>query len=338
MISIQENTSLKPYNTFGIDVKTKYFIEYSSVEELEIFLTGDLFSKNRHLHIGSGSNLLFLKDFEGIVLHSKIKFIEKENETDNFVVLRVGAGVIWDDFVKYCVANNLYGVENLSLIPGETGAAAVQNIGAYGVEIKDHIEMVETVEIPAGNTRKFSYSECKYGYRKSIFKENLKGQYIITHVFFRLNKLPDFKLEYQHLKETVIKNGGITLQNVRDTIIAIRQSKLPDPAETGNAGSFFMNPVIVTNKYRELKQIYPGIPHYTVSETEEKIPAGWLIEQCGWKGKRVGNVGVHQNQALVIVNFGNATGKEIAEIASQIQADVSKKFGIDIIPEVNYIE
>ena len=336
-MSIQQNLSLKSYNTFGIDVNTRYFAEYSSIGELKEILGSEIINAKPWLHIGGGSNLLFLKDFEGIILHSQLKSIEKISETNEIVLLKVGAGMVWDDFVAYCVSNNYYGVENLSLIPGEVGASAVQNIGAYGMEVKDVIETVDTIHTETLNERIFTNEECRYGYRKSIFKEELRGKYIITNVTFRLKKQPDYQLDYQHLREAVLQRGEINLANIRSTVISIRESKLPDPSITGNAGSFFMNPVIPKEKYEELQLSHPTMPHYPASETEVKVPAGWLIEQCGWKGRSVGNVGVHSRQALVIINLGGATGPEVAGLAAQIRENVYQRFGIDITPEVNYI-
>ena len=336
-MEIRQNISLKPYNTFGIDVKAKYFAEYNSVTELKELISSEVFRSNRHFHIGGGSNLLLLNDYDGLILHSQIKEIEKTGEDEEFVFLRVGSGMVWDDFVAYCVSNNYYGVENLSLIPGEVGASAVQNIGAYGMEVKDANFSVETIETATLQNRIFSREECRYGYRKSIFKEELKGQYIITHITFRLKKNPDYQLDYQHLKQAVLERGDINLKNIRETVISIRQNKLPDPAISGNAGSFFMNPVISAEKFEMLQQIYPTMPHYPVSQSEVKVPAGWLIEQCGLKGKSFGRVGVHSKQALVIINLGNATGQEVADLAAMIMENVWQKFGIEIRPEVNFI-
>jgi UDP-N-acetylmuramate dehydrogenase len=334
---IKENISLLSYNTFGIDAKADYFIEYSSVEELQTALKSEIVKSNRLLHIGGGSNLLFMKDFKGVILHSAINFIKKVSEDADTVMLEAGAVVNWDDFVAYAVENGWGGVENLSLIPGEVGASAVQNIGAYGVEVQDVIIEVNAVEIETGELKIFSIEDCQYGYRESIFKKELKGKYIITSVVFKLQKQPEFKLNYQHLEAEVLKNGDITLQNIRQTIIAIRESKLPDPKIFGNAGSFFMNPVISKAHFNELLAQYPQMPHYFVSETEEKVPAGWLIDQCGWKGKQIGNAGVHDKQALVLVNKGGATGAEIVYLAEQIQASVKTKFGIELRAEVNFI-
>ena len=336
-MNILKNISLKPYNTFGIDVKAKYFAEYNSVTELKELLQSKILNQNRILQIGGGSNLLFLNDFDGIILHSKINTVEITEENDDSVLLRVGSGVVWDDFVAYCVDNNYYGVENLSLIPGEVGASAIQNIGAYGVEVKDTIEKVEFIEINTGQAKFFTNQECDYSYRKSIFKEALKDKIIITHVFFRLKKKAAFVLNYANLRDEVVINGEINLSNVRKTVIEIRESKLPDFKILGNAGSFFMNPIIPKTQFEELLHSYPTMPHYPVSETEVKVPAGWLIEQCDLKGKQFEKVGIYHKQALVIVNLGGATGENIATVASLVQISVKKRFGITISPEVNFI-
>jgi len=336
-MNTNQHISLLPYNTFGIDAKADYFVEYDSIADLQAVLQMDIVKQNRILHIGSGSNLLFLKDFEGVVLHSAIKDITGTREDVDSAYLEVGSGVVWDDLVAYCVLNGLGGIENLSLIPGEVGASAVQNIGAYGVEVQDIILEVNAVEIETATVRTFSNEECHYGYRSSIFKNELKGKYIITSVLFRLDKKPKFKLNYQHLEEEVLKCGEVNLQTIRQTIIAVRESKLPDPKVLGNAGSFFMNPIIAKTLFVSLQEKYPNIPHYVVSETEEKVPAGWLIDQCGWKGKQIGRAGVHDKQALVLVNLGGATGAEIVHLAEQIQSSVKETFGIELRPEVNYI-
>jgi len=333
----KQNASLLAYNTFGIDVKADYFIEYESIDELQLILKSDIVKSNRILQIGGGSNLLFLNDFSGVILHSAIKSIEKVDEDFEFIYIEVGSGVIWDDFVAYAVQNGLGGIENLSLIPGETGATAVQNIGAYGMEVQDVVLLVNSVEIEAAKLRTFTNEECNYGYRNSVFKNEFKRKYIITSIVFRLSKKPVYKLNYQHLEEAVLKNGEINLLNIRKTIIEIRENKLPDPKLIGNAGSFFMNPIISIEHFNVLKAKYPHIPHYTVSEIEEKVPAGWLIEQCGWKGKQLKHAGVHDKQALVLVNYGGATGTEIAYLAKQIQLSVFETFGIKLTPEVNYI-
>jgi len=336
-MKITQQASLLPYNTFGIDVKADYLIEYDSASDLHDVLLTDIVRNNRILHVGSGSNLLFLTDFKGVILHSAIHAIDKVHEDADAIFLEAGSSVNWDDFVGYCVDNGWGGVENLSLIPGEVGASAVQNIGAYGVEVREVIEKVHAVEVDTADFRVFSNQECLYGYRDSIFKNELKGKYIITSVVFQMKKNPTYRVNYQHLKEEVLKNGELTLQNIRKTIMQIRESKLPDPKITGNAGSFFMNPVIPKEQFQSLQASYPQIPHYFDSETMEKIPAAWLIDQCGWKGKRIGNAGVHDKQALVLVNLGGATGAEIVYLAEQIQLSVKEKFGIVLKPEVNYI-
>lgn len=292
---------------------------------------------NTLLAVGEGSNLLFTKNFDGVVLHSAIKQIRIVEESDNDVYVEAGAGVNWDDFVAYCVEKNWYGVENLSVIPGEVGASAVQNIGAYGVEVKDVISTVNTVRIKDGSVKTFSNAECQYDYRDSIFKNKYKGEYIITSVVFHLKKNETYCLAYQHLESAVRQSGDLNLANVRKTIINIRNSKLPDPKVLGNGGSFFKNPVVDKNTFENLSVQYPNMPHYYVSETEEKLSAAWLIDQAEWKGKSIGCAGVHDKQPLVLVNLGNAAGSEIIHLAEEIQRTVKKKFGISLHPEVNYI-
>ena len=334
---IKENISLLPYNTFGINVNADYFVEYNSTEDLLETLKHNIVSKNRILTIGEGSNLLFLSDFKGVILYSKNKFISVLEENPDSILIEAGSGVIWDDFVAYCADNGFYGIENLSLIPGQTGAAAVQNIGAYGVEIKDLISEVRTIEIASRLPQIFTTKECEYGYRDSIFKNKVKGKHIITSVVFRLSKHEKYCFDYEHLEHAVLKKGKISLANVRETIIEIRETKLPDPKTQGNAGSFFKNPVIARNHFLQLQEEYPNISHFYVSETEEKVSAAWLIDRCGWKGKRIRNAGVHDKQPLVLVNLGNVTGEEIAHLASEIQLSVKEKFNIVLQPEVNYV-
>lgn len=336
-MQIEENISLKPYNTFGVEAKTKFFASYNSLKELLEILSNPITKENKILHIGGGSNLLFLNDFDGLILHSNIQHISVEREDDDTVVLRVGAGVVWDDFVAHCVEHSYYGVENLSLIPGEVGSSAVQNIGAYGMEAKDTIFYVKGIYLDILKEFQLTNEECKFDYRESIFKNELKGKIVITEVAFKLSKNPHFLLDYSHLKDSVLANGDITLKNVRDTVIQIRTSKLPDPKVIGNAGSYFMNPIIPLEKYNQLLELFPNMPHYSVTPTSVKIPAGWLIEHCGLRGKKFENVGIYEKQALVIVNLGNATGKDIAKVASLVQLTVKKKFDIDIYPEVTYI-
>nr|WP_306435319.1 UDP-N-acetylmuramate dehydrogenase [Phocaeicola coprophilus] len=332
------NCSLLPYNTFGMDVKASRFVEYASVEELRGLWNAEREAVARALHIGGGSNLLFASDYEGLILHSAIKGYTVVKETEEEVEVRVGAGEVWDDFVAYTVANGWYGAENLSLIPGEVGASAVQNIGAYGVEAKDLIVSVDTFGLETGEERRFMQEECRYAYRESVFKQELKGKYAVTFVTYRLKKHPVFHLEYGNIRAELEKQGcQVDLENVRRIIIAIRQAKLPDPKVLGNAGSFFMNPVVPKMQLEALLAQYPDMPHYPVDEAHVKIPAGWMIDRCGWKGKRVGHAGVHEKQALVLVNCGGATGKEVMHLAEEIVASVRERFGVTIRPEVNYI-
>lgn len=322
-------------NTFGLDVKAGRWLEYASMEELKALIAEGQIS-SPYLHVGSGSNLLFLGDFEGTVLHSAIKSIEMVNQDAEKVWLRVGAGVIWDDFVAYCVERGYYGAENLSLIPGEVGASAVQNIGAYGVEVKDLISCVETVDVH-GDRRVFGVEECGYAYRNSVFKRPDMKSFFVTHVTFALNKAEQYTLNYGTIRQELEKYPQIDLATVRQVIVSIRESKLPDPKVLGNAGSFFMNPIVPRAKYETLLQEYPSMPSYQVDATHVKIPAGWMIEQCGWKGKSLGNAAVHDKQALVLVNCGGATGADIVALSDAVRAAVREKFGVEIHPEVNMI-
>lgn len=336
-MKIFRDYSLLPHNTFGMDVKASVFIEYASVEELKEVLS--LYVKdNQWLHIGKGSNLLFTGDFSGIILHSAIKGYEVIHEDTNEVVVRVGAGEVWDDFVAMTVENEWYGAENLSLIPGEVGASAVQNIGAYGVEAKDLIVGVEAIEVSTGKESIFKNEECGYAYRESVFKSSLKYQYLVTHVSYRLKKTPCYHLDYGNIRLELEKQKvHLALANVRQAIISIREAKLPDPKLQGNAGSFFMNPVISREHFEALLVDYPLMPHYEVDAESIKIPAAWMIDQCGWKGKRLGRAGVHDKQALVLVNLGGAVGAEVIALSEAIQKSVYEKFGINILPEVNFI-
>jgi UDP-N-acetylmuramate dehydrogenase len=338
MITERKAYSLKKHNTFGIDCKTYRFIEYTTVEDLQSILQQKETQKLPLLSIGSGSNLLFLKDYPGTVLHSRIKGydIQRTDSEQKEIYVRVGSSVEWDDFVEWCVKHQFYGVENLSAIPGEVGASAVQNIGAYGVEVKDVIDQVEAIEISTGKLRIFSQKECEFAYRKSVFKEALKGQYVVTYVTYRLTLNPHYHLEYGNIQHELNQFDHIDLNTVRQVIIKIREEKLPDPGEEGNAGSFFMNPVISKERFDKLYVKYPTMPHYCL-EHGVKIPAAWLIDQCGWKGKTMGAAGVHHKQPLVLVNRGGAKGADIVALATAIQQDVRQKFGIEICPEVNYI-
>lgn len=337
-MEIRKDYSLLSHNTFGMDIKASLFIEYTSVEELKEILRRYPLEEGCWLHIGGGSNLLFKGDYPGIILHSAIKGYEILEENEQEVIVRVGAGEVWDDFVAYSVEKGWYGAENLSLIPGEVGASAVQNIGAYGMEAKDLIVNVETVEVATGEERIFTNAECAYAYRESAFKLSLKGKYIITKVSYRLKKTPCYHLDYGNVRAELEKSGiALTLSNVREVIIKIREGKLPDPKVQGNAGSFFMNPIISRVQFEALLAEYPQMPHYVVDAERVKIPAAWMIDQCGWKGKRLGNAGVHDKQALVLVNAGGATGEEVIRLSEAIQKSVFDKFGIRISPEVNFI-
>lgn len=334
---IEENYSLEKHNTFHLPVKTRWFMEYATEEELGRILRDEYFQECFSLHIGGGSNLLFINDFNGIILHSQIKGMQIVEDTDDTVLLRIGAAEIWDDVVAYAVSNGWGGIENLSLIPGEAGAAAIQNIGAYGVEIKDVIEKVETYNQLSFEKRVFTNEECLYGYRNSYFKNEHNEPHIVTYIQIRLKKKPEFSINYGNLKSELAQYSELTLQAVRDAVISIRRKKLPDPEELGNAGSFFMNPVIPIAQFEELKKKYPEIPSYPAGEELIKVPAGWLIEQCGFKGKSHGQVGVYEKQALVLVNLGEAKGHEIALVAESIRTAVKEQFGIEIVPEVKYV-
>lgn len=337
MTNLLENYSLKHLNTFGIDTKAKFFCEVSTIDEIRELAAEPKFAEIPKLILGGGSNLLFVNDFEGLVFQSKITGIEILEEDDAFVTVRVGAGENWDNFVNHCVTKKWGGIENLSDIPGTVGASPIQNIGAYGVEVKDVIENVEVINLKTLETKLFSAAECHFDYRDSIFKRSENKHLFITSVTFRLTKFNAFFIGYKDLSEELKKYKDITLQTVRHAILAIRKRKLPDYKELGNAGSFFKNPVISLEKVEELKQKYEQFPLFPVSDSSSKIAAAWLIDQCGWKGKRIENVGVHENQALVIVNYGNATGKEVLNLANQIIDSVSEKFGILLEKEVNII-
>lgn len=327
--------SLLAYNTFGIDVSAAQFLEYSSVNELRLLLKQGAVTRP-FLHIGGGSNLLFTKDYDGVILHSCIKGIQVQEENEREVVVRVGAGEVWDDFVAYCVKQGWYGAENLSLIPGEVGASAVQNIGAYGVEAKDLITAVETMDTE-GHVRIYQVDECEYAYRNSLFKRPESKSIFVTHVCFRLSKVEHYKLDYGTIRQELTRYPEITLSVVRDVIIAIRESKLPDPKVMGNAGSFFMNPIVSEETFLSLQQDFPLMPYYRQTDGRVKIPAGWLIEQCGWKGKSLGPAAVHEKQALVLVNTGGAKGSDIIALSDAVRTSVREKFGIDIHPEVNFV-
>lgn len=334
---IEQNYSLEKHNTFHLPVKTRWFMEYETEEDLRRILRDEYFQECISLHIGSGSNLLFINDYNGIIVHSQIKGFSVTEETDEYVWLRVGAAELWDDVVAYAVSKGWGGIENLSLIPGEAGAAAVQNIGAYGVEIKDVIERVEAYNQLTFEKRIFTNKDCEYGYRQSYFKNEHNDPHIIIYITLRLSKNPVLSVHYGNLKEELAKYPEQTLETVREAVIAIRRQKLPDPEEWGNAGSFFMNPVITLEHFDRLRKQHPAIPSYPASDGKIKVPAAWLIEQCGFKGKSHGQVGVYEKQALVLVNLGDARGHEIALVAESIRAAVNERFGIELMPEVKYV-
>ena len=339
-MNVQQNFSLKKLNTFGIETKSEHFVEFTSVEELKNILSLPEYKNKKRLIIGGGSNLLFTSEIiEGLVLQNKIKGIEIVNEDEKKISIKSGAGEVWHDLVVYAISKNWGGIENLSLIPGTVGASPMQNIGAYGVEIKDSFESLEAYEIATGNLKTFSLEECRFGYRSSIFKHEAKGKYVIISVTIKLSKQPTFNISYGVINDT-LKQMGVTelsLKAISDAVISIRQSKLPDPKEIGNAGSFFKNPEILDSAFEKIKSNYPEIPSYPTVPGMTKIPAGWLIEQCGWKGKVVGHTGVHKNQALVLVNYGQAKGEEIKALSIEIQKSVKEKFGIELEAEVNFV-
>jgi len=334
---IEENFSLDKYNTFHLPVKTRWFMEYDNEEELQKILQDEYFQENISIHIGGGSNLLFLNDYNGIVLHSGIKGIAVIEDKEDYILLRVGAAEIWDDVVAYAVSKGWGGIENLSHIPGETGAAAIQNIGAYGREIKDVIATVEAYNQLTLEKRIFTNAECEYAYRYSYFKNEYNDPHIITHIVLRLDKDPqEFCLDYGLLKKEL--EGKVISPNIiREAVIDIRSAKLPDPKVIGNAGSYFMNPVISVADFEKIKETWPEIPSFPAPDGKVKVSAGWLIEQCGFKGKRYGSVGVYEKQALVLVNFGEASGNDIAILAESIRNAVRNKFGVELMPEVKYV-
>jgi UDP-N-acetylmuramate dehydrogenase len=336
-MNIQKNVLLKNYNTFGISVNAKRFISVNSVYELQQILKVE---KDIFL-ISGGSNMLLTKDIDELVVHINIKGVSIDNENENAAYLTVNSGENWHEFVLWCISQNYGGIENLSLIPGNVGTCPIQNIGAYGVEVKDTITKVEAIEIETGKLVQFSNKDCNFGYRNSIFKNELKGKYIIISVSFKLTKIHHNLNSSYGAIETELSLKKISkpsLKDISNAVIAIRKSKLPDPKEIGNSGSFFKNPVISSAQYLKLQKEYADIPGYKISDMEVKIPAGWLIEKAGFKGKRYGEFGVHDKQALVLVNYGNASGKEIYQLAEKIKETIVKKFEITLEIEVNIIK
>jgi UDP-N-acetylmuramate dehydrogenase len=336
-MNIQKNVLLKNYNTFGISVNAKRFISVNSVYELQQILKVE---KDIFL-ISGGSNMLLTKDIDELVVHINIKGVSIDNENENAAYLTVNSGENWHEFVLWCISQNYGGIENLSLIPGNVGTCPIQNIGAYGVEVKDTITKVEALEIETGKLVQFSNKDCNFGYRNSIFKNELKGKHIITSVSFKLTTIHHNLNSSYGAIETELSLKKISkpsLKDISNAVIAIRKSKLPDPKEIGNSGSFFKNPVISSAQYLKLQKEYADIPGYKISDIEVKIPAGWLIEKAGFKGKRYGEFGVHDNQALVLVNYGNASGREIYQLAEKIKETIIKKFEITLEIEVNIIK
>lgn len=336
-ITIESNISLQPYNTFGLDTKTKFFCSIESIEDLNE-LRGSSEYQEKQLIIGGGSNMLLLNNWDGLVILNSIKGISVIEETEEDVLIKVGAGEVWHDFVMYTVDKEYHGLENLSLIPGSVGASPIQNIGAYGVEIKDTFEKLDAYHVSSGNIKTFGKEECEFSYRESVFKRKLKGQYIITHVYYRLSKTASLNTSYGAI-EAELKAQNIATPNIKDVsnaVIAIRESKLPDPAKIGNSGSFFKNPVIDTEKAKNLKTKFPEMVQYEVSNGV-KLAAGWLIENCGWKGYRKDGYGVHDKQALVLVHFGGAKGMDIYNLSEEIIQSIKDKFDVNLEREVNMI-
>ena len=338
-MNVIENYPLIKLNTFGIDVKAKYFTSINTVNELIEIKKSEKFKDHELLILGGGSNILFTKDFNGLVILNNIKGKEIVDQNDDSIILKIGAGENWHELVMYCVDNGWGGIENLSLIPGNTGTAPMQNIGAYGVEIKETFVELEALEISSGKIVKFSNSECEFGYRESVFKNKMKNKYIILNITLELNKNPILNINYGDIK-AILETKKIETPKIKDVsnaIISIRQRKLPDPKKIGNSGSFFKNPIIDINLLKLIEGKYPNVVSYKINENKFKIAAGWMIEKAGWKGKKFNNFGVHENQALVLVNYGLANGKEIFNLSEKIILDIKEKFGITLEREVNII-
>ena len=337
-MTILNNFSLKKHNTFGIEAKAKQFVAVHSVEDLKTVLVEN--QSQPKFILGGGSNMLLTQDIQALVIHIDLKGIKVLKEDDNFVWVESQAGENWHEFVLWTIDQNFGGLENMSLIPGNVGTTPVQNIGAYGTEIKDTFVSCDAMNIATQEMKTFTKDDCHFGYRESIFKHEAKDQFIITSVVFKLTKhIHKINISYGDITKELEKQNVITptLKDVSNAVIAIRQSKLPDPKELGNSGSFFKNPIISKEQFEKARALHPEMPHYVISETEVKVPAGWLIEKAGFKGKRFGDAGIHKNQALVLVNYGNATGQEILNVSRDIQATILKEFGIVIEAEVNVI-
>lgn len=338
-MTILSNTSLKPFNTFGIDVEAKYFLVVNTFQDIQEMIMTREYSLNNHFILGGGSNVLFTKKLDALVIKNNLKGIELVREDDNFAWVKCAAGEIWHQFVLWCIDKNYAGLENLSLIPGCVGASPMQNIGAYGVEIKDSFYELEAIHCKTGEIKIFSKSECEFGYRESIFKRKLKNQFIITSVTFKLSKKPIYNVEYGAIKQEleIMNVTELSLKNISQAVINIRNSKLPNPKVLGNAGSFFKNPEVSQKTFELLKNSFSNIVAYQLDNLNYKLAAGWLIEQCGLKGFRKGNVGVHEKQALVLVNYGGASGNEIYDLSSHVLNSVKLKFGVELEREVNIL-
>lgn len=338
-MNIRENYSLKKLNTFAIEASARYYCDFTDVDEVRQILSESKFTNSNKLILGGGSNLLFTKNFDGIVLKNNLKGIELVKEDADHYFIRSAGGEVWHELVIHCIANNYAGLENLSLIPGNVGASPMQNIGAYGAEIKDTFYELEALHIRDKTIHTFNNAQCKFGYRESVFKGELKDQFIITSVTFKLRKNPVFNTSYGAIEKELEVMGikELSIKAISDAICAIRRSKLPNPAEIGNAGSFFKNPEVVRAKFELLKNQFPAIVGYDLDNGNVKLAAGWLIEQCGWKGKIFGDAGVHKLQALVLVNYGDAKGSEIYELSQKIMDSVKNKFGVQLEREVNII-
>ncbi len=340
MNKIEENVSLRPYNTFGVEAIARYFCRITDVEQFKLLIQTDLYKNEKVLILGGGSNVLFIKDFNGLIIKADIKGIHLVDENDEKVTIKAMSGEIWHELVVHCVNHEWGGIQNLSLIPGTVGAAPMQNIGAYGVELKEVVKEVTGIDLITGEEKTFQNHECAFGYRESIFKHQLKEKFFISSVTLSLTKkIHIINISYGAIKDTLQEMNIIepSLKSISDAVIHIRKSKLPDPTQLGNAGSFFKNPIISLSHYQSLQKIHFGIPGYHSVNQEVKVPAGWLIEQCGWKGWRVNDIGVHTHQALVIVNYGNGNGDEIFQLAMKIISSVKEKFYITLTPEVNII-
>lgn len=338
MIRFVENYALQEHNTFGVDVKTKYFFEFTELEDLDVFLQSEkTWKEEKILLLGEGSNILFLNNFDGLIIHPNIPGLQIVNEDRQNVWVEVGAGESWDEFVTYCVDSHFGGVENLAFIPGKVGAAPVQNIGAYGQELQDVVQTVKGYDLDKHQFIEYSNEECRFSYRNSIFKSLLKNRFVILSVVFRLDKFPEFQLDYKKLKQKVTECGKINLQNIKQAVVDIRSDKLPDVGVIGSAGSFFKNPIVDVEIAKKIEGEFKEMPVFLSGEGKAKLAAGWLIDKAGWKGYREGDLGVHEKQALILVNYGNATGQDIYNLSEKIKESVFEKFGVDLEREVNCV-